>query len=1108
VTPTAAPAADLTVPSSGGLAVAARSPRALLSALTGMSGDDRADVVLAMQRTVGNRAVGNVLQRNPAKTKAKAKPVYVPYQIHVDRQMTQEQFRVAAMTQIFGKVRMGIKWEGGQATYDVAGSPYPVNVESGLVREQRTKASEERGVAVDEGRISGAKARAEEFWDEPGSDEKSALLNEIDRRYFAATGDRTNSKIQAGEPGKAELWRAIRDEVLFQHEYLGNLPDNIKRAIEASIRGRTLTMADYDRLFTIAKKIEKLPPGQAFDYTSKLTSSTTDLDVFERMLDTYSAEMAERAKQGEERDKLQTKLAGMDEFYKRYRTMKDLLKSGAMASGAAMSGYPGAGGVGLVVGNKGIEVYNELSKEVKRYGFADLTAFEKWVKDYEKAFERESVNIAQDVLKRFSGKLFKESQRYSDPAEVAALHQKLAGVRAQYQTFEANVQFMKDAAVGRKTDANRLPGQGHVPPKTRQADVEAARKRAEAAKAAAQAEVKGLAGEYPIFQEDGLPEGKRVNKEALAKADATTLAGVLQGHIQARMGDVKEASDNIADKPELIYKMDKLMPQFYAQQGIRSGSVHDMIIQDKMRSDAILKMVKGIALAIVAIALAVVTFGTATPAIIAAGAAIGGATIGIYSALDEYEEYTKQKSLADVGLAKDPSVVWLVVALVGAGLDVTSVAGAMKALIAPAKLLNTAGDVAAFHKAVDEALKLGEIEATAARAAKRAADARKGLSEAWGGLKQVTLGKAYGFPGPLADPEVYIAVVKLAREAVKTGIYTVDKFIAELRAARATTALGDLTPEEIVKAREAWEAAKAAEAAEAARQGRLAMQVPDATKLDEMVRLAGDSEKLERLLKVFPPDELEQILTRVYNSAHIPQMLDAVGPETTAKTIRMWMRDREFGKMENFLVGLASREGKELAETTGLTAKSVVVDSNTAISLERRTQGLKLNEAQQSRVDFVDSLPAGTEIRVGNATFGELGSDTLKVKGVPITGARDSAEYKEVVQALENVKIRTGPKTQVGTRLPVGGEEGHLDRALVADQFFAKADPGVAASFVTSDGAVVRSMVNFADAEALKLYAAKGFDALVAKYSKIGGFKATIKLADGTERSIMVIPVP
>ena len=92
--------------------------------------------VLALQRSAGNCAVARliapavapirahamsrVIQRNP---KAKAKPTYVPYQIHVDRPMSRDEFRALAMNQIFGGARDGIEWKGGQDAYSPDKSP-------------------------------------------------------------------------------------------------------------------------------------------------------------------------------------------------------------------------------------------------------------------------------------------------------------------------------------------------------------------------------------------------------------------------------------------------------------------------------------------------------------------------------------------------------------------------------------------------------------------------------------------------------------------------------------------------------------------------------------------------------------------------------------------------------------------------------------------------------------------------------------------------------------------------------------------------------------------------------------------------------------------------
>lgn len=770
-----------------------------------------------VQQTGAIRAHGPI-QRAP-----KTKTIYVPYKIHVTQPMTQDEYKIAAMRQVFGEVLTNLKWGNLKDSYVPESSPYILQVDAQLLKQRRGQASQERGISVGEGGgVTGAEERAKTFRAAPESDQKSALMNEIDRRYFEAIGDKTETKIKAGEKGKAELWRMIRDEVLFQHEYIVNLPPQVKELITFSTKGKDLTPADYDKLFAIAKKIEKMPVGQVSDYASKVTGATTDLDMFEASLDKYIAQMAERAQQGEERDKIQTKLIGLEEVYKKYQLYMSLLTSsspgpivGAYGSGEAL----GAGIANVIVAEK---VRKELETQLQAHGFAGVTEFEEFIKKFEKAFEAEAANIAKDLLEKFAGKLYRESERYQNPSEVAALHQKLGGVRKSYEEFEANAQIWNDYVKAREKagEQSRIPGQGHL--KTSDytsitsSAAESAREKAEEAKAAAQSQVSAMSGDHPIFQEEGLPLDKRIDKVALAKASESELGGLLQGHIQNRMKAVSDASAEIEGKPELIYKMEKLMPQFYVQQRIQPDSIHDMIIKDKMKSDAIIRIVKGLAIAIVGIALAVVSFGAATPAIIATGAAIVGAGLSLQQAYESYQEYAQEKKLADVGFANDPSVVWLVIAVAGAALDMAAAVKAVSALGKAAKVLDAGGDLAEFTKVVRALEKANEIEAKVARAAEKAAAARKGFAEATGELTKAMAGKAYSFPGPLADPEVYKAVVKMARQAIKTKVYDAQKFIEELKLARVNANLGKMNPEELAKAKQAWEEAKILEAAEEA----------------------------------------------------------------------------------------------------------------------------------------------------------------------------------------------------------------------------------------------------------------------------------------------------
>jgi hypothetical protein len=1030
---------------------------------------------------VARRSIQRQAPLLPIQRQAKKKISYIPYQIDVEQSMTKEEFRVAAMRQIFGVV-LNAEWRHAKDLYVPENSPYTVQVDTRLLKQQRGQASKGRGISVEaDGGVTGAEERAKTLHAGADSDEKSALMKEIDRRYFDAVRDKTETKINAGEKGKAELWRMIRDEVLFQHEYVTTLPLQVKELIRFSIKGKELTPADYDKLFAIAKKIEKMPAGQVSDYASKVTGATTDLDVFKASLDKYTGAMAERGRKGNERDKIQTKLIGLEEVYGKYKLYKSLLTSGSIGA------IGGAAGTGIGMALEAEKVRKELETQLQAHGFAGVTEFEAFIKKFEEAFEQEAANIAKDLLTKYAGKLYRESELYKDPTEVAALHQKLGGVRTQFEAFETNAKIWNDYV--KASEQGRIAGQGHLRPKTTFTEAEAARKKAEEAKAAAQSQVEGMSGDHPIFQEEGLPLDKRIDKAALAKASESELGGLLQGHIENRMKHLDEAHAEIEGKPELIYKMDKrLMTQFYAQQGIRPGSIHDMIIQDKMREDAILKLVKGIALAIVAVALAVVTFGAATPAIIAAGASIAGAGLSVYMALEEYQEYTQQKNLADVGLSDDPSMVWVIIAVVGAGLDMAAAVKAVKALGPAAKALNAGGDLAEFTKAVRALEKANTIEAKIARAAEKAAAARKGFAEASGELTKAMAGKAYSFPGPLADPEVYKAVVKMARQAIDAKVYDAQKFIEELKLARVKAGLGDLAPEELAKAKQAWEEAKALQAADKARYEKLLQQIPDAAKLDALIAKAGDAATLERLLQVFPETELETMFAQLKDSGHLVIMLDHVERESCAGMIRDWMANGEFAKMNQFLEHMASGVGKELAEKAVLGAKSLVIDSNTAIALMKDADPAlrgTMHAGERARVAYIKSLPADTELRVGNVTVGEIAGGVLNVKGVPIEVARESAEYQKVLGALVKENL--------------GKAKGFADRALIADAFFAKTEAGVIPRFLTSDRNVVNALARSAK---IDLNAIGGFPALLKKYGT-SGFNVVIE-----GRILTVIPVP
>ena len=1034
-------------------------------------------------------ASGPPIQRKPGPKKRQ----YIPFKIVVSRDMTGEELKATANLQVFGVAHVRSEWKYVKDAYTTADSPVQISVEVSLLRRVRGALNAQSGIDIDEtGKVAGADARAKDFLAQPDSDAKSALLAEIDRRYHARSGTAPGAKIKPGEAGNRELWNSIRDEVLFQHQYIANLPPKVKELIKFSVKGKELTPADYEKLFALAKKIEAMPVGQANDYASKVTATPTDLDVFERSVDKYLAGAAARDKDNAERDTVHTKLVGLEEVYKKYQLYQSLVTSGSMSAiGAGIPGGGGNVGGGIVISREAEKLRQELEVDVKAHGFSGLDDFRAWIARFEQAFEKESVNIALDLLGKLAGNLFKEQERYRDPAQVSALHQKLGGMRSAYAELETHAAIYNEWV--RTKDQHRIPGQGHLHPKSTRAEAMEAKQRAEAAKAKAMAQYEDVAADHPILEEEGLPDDKKLDKVALAKAGERELGGILQAQISRRMSDIGEAKGQIEGRHELIYKMDKLLPQFYAQQGIKPGSIHDLIIQAKMRSDAVLKLVKGLAITIVAVAVAVVSLGTATPAIVAAGAAGVGAGISAWQAYESYQEYTQEKDLADVGLAQDPSMGWLVLAVASAALDMAAAVKAVRALGKAAKALEAGGDLKSFLATVKELEKQGELTASVARATEKAAAARKGVQDASLELTKAMAGKAYSFPGPLLDPEVYAVVLKLARNAVKSKVYDAEKFITELRLARTDAKLADLSPQELAKAKQAWEAAKALEVAEGATRARLASHVSSAAKLDKLIEQVGDAAALERLLKVFPEAELDGILAQLKDAKTLVNILDHTGAETGAGIIRKRMAEgaKGFAKMNQFLERMAAG-GKELAETTAVGSKAVIIDSQVAIALMKDADpalaaARPLQEGEMLWIAHIKSLPAGTELRVGNVTVGEVKGGVINLKGMPLEVTRDSTEYKNVLAALAKEKV--GTKTGFG------------DRGVIADALFAKNEGNAVPKLLMADGDAVKKLFQMMGGDVVKV---GGYEGLVKTYGSTG-FEVAI---EGRKLRIVPMPIP
>ena len=105
-----------------------------------------------MARPIQARALGEPIQR-----KGKKNTIYVPHKIQVKQPMTGEEYTAAAMLQVFGGPVANLTWHNIKDSYDPKDSPFTLDVEIGLLKRQRGKASQQRGITV--GRVGASPAR-------------------------------------------------------------------------------------------------------------------------------------------------------------------------------------------------------------------------------------------------------------------------------------------------------------------------------------------------------------------------------------------------------------------------------------------------------------------------------------------------------------------------------------------------------------------------------------------------------------------------------------------------------------------------------------------------------------------------------------------------------------------------------------------------------------------------------------------------------------------------------------------------------------------------------------------------------------------------------------
>ncbi|MCU1502182.1 MAG: hypothetical protein JWM12_1536 [Ilumatobacteraceae bacterium] len=542
--------------------------------------------------------------------------------------------------------------------------------------------------------------------------DQRAVNAETDQRFWARTQYSVGQKLgsSAADKRMAETWKVFRDELLRQRQAIDALPPDIRGFIFDD-HAPQLEPKDFDAVLRIVSKVASLTPAELAEYKSRVTASTTDWAVYESSIDRFTQERHERDKVTEERLGIERRLYSLEELYRRYRQYRSMLVTSAvLAGGATMSPQ----GLGTSLGSQPTleRTRAELDADLVAAGIrGGISEFEKVIRDYARVFERETIAVARVMLDQYDHTLVVQAERYGKAGDVARLHTAVSdsGAAADYQQGDKiraehaqsvvfSLEEMEDQAywVGQRNSA-RSRGDTKV-------------------RSAAAADPIVGAGDF--------------DREALAGATTTAdTQAQLLAYIAARRKDVAETRANLTSKPTMIYGLDVLLQSSYNAQSIEKGTIFDLIVQDHISDVHFTEAIPQLILAVIAIAAGIFTGGGGTVAVLAAGVTFG---IGAAQAIDEYRRYETQSAAHGAKLtSSDPTMAWVIVAVIGAGIDLGVFVAALPKLrpaIAAFNLGPEAGNVVSLEQKL---AKIADVQESVKTSIIRAAEAEAEARAAW-----------------------------------------------------------------------------------------------------------------------------------------------------------------------------------------------------------------------------------------------------------------------------------------------------------------------------------------------------------------------------------------
>ncbi|SHN27339.1 DUF4157 domain-containing protein [Mucilaginibacter sp. OK098] len=693
------------------------------------------------------------------------------FRVKVPSVMNVEEWKAYIDMQIFHK-RTGINWNGkgmdaGKLlTQDDVGKTVPVSV---------TKTAFRQVMGIQE---PDPNAPIDVYATDDKTKEK--IDAEIEKRFSGITGIP-----EGADGGKGDWQQGLKDDLRKnlenQFDYLGGISRQARRIVDY----KNYTYKDYERLIQIYKKLALLSPVELEDYLNKVNQKTDDLSKIEESIDRFLAERQQQGENTKRREVLKAKLLFLDSTFDLYVKYKVAMRVTINQSGQALSnigqGDQSMSSPPMMPIMDVQQAEKDLLANLKANGFDSIPDFEKLVDDYEKELLLRAKEIAFDILAKYEHFLFEAEEKYKNQAPIDALFNQLQPARASYakgKVLQAEAKELSEQA-----RFSTVQGAGHV---ANEKNEESSKKVNEGIANYQQAKdvLSQITGSNPLFLD------KEFKRESLLSATSKEdLQSVILTYIRGRKTNIKDTRENIEKDPLLIYKLDSLMNEVYKVESMNKNSIYAKIIQFKNEERKFDQLELTLAITLFALALGVLTFGGGTVAVLAGGASLA---ISTSQALDELEKYNIETAAYGAQLlSEEPSMGWVIVSFVAAGIDLAAVSAAtVKLIAAAAKELKTTEEVGSalskFKNSLDQIPGLDEkLKQALIRGAE--AEARlPGLTAKYDeALLQFNKIKGRLYSG--IDPTLVYRFSRLAYYRLRKGIVSFEIFFNELKVKNIVT---------------------------------------------------------------------------------------------------------------------------------------------------------------------------------------------------------------------------------------------------------------------------------------------------------------------------------